>query len=339
MKPARSVALEVKPVTSQGLKTYSEKVDDFAFNRGRGRRAEKSVQPVVQPPSVPETALPADAAPTPASPRVGTPPLRTTAKKSRKYMPVTPEPATTERPTRRSERLSDDNAAGAQPSPQRVAHAKSHQNTARSPRPEARPRPVTVEKKRKLHVNGVEEEEKTMKIHLPFQDTPVIRRNKEMRKDSAEGHRRTSSGMRGRRASSLIDEGRGNGKHSIQQLPYSLKLGTQDVIANERIVIPALPHTEVSSADFYKHISSDLTEPRRMRCLLGWCGARSLPPKPDAPKDKSPTSTLEFQASQAGGLILQTGHETLLTVFSSRHSRGDVKRPSIQGLTQQLVWT
>ena len=37
-----------------------------------------------------------------------------------------------------------------------------------------------------------------------------------------------------------------------------------------------------------------------MRCLLGWCGSRALPPKPDAPKDSSKQANAEFQALQAG---------------------------------------
>lgn len=47
------------------------------------------------------------------------------------------------------------------------------------------------------------------KISLPFADTPIIRRNKEMRKGA--DNRRSSLGMRGRRASSLIDSGKSNG--------------------------------------------------------------------------------------------------------------------------------
>lgn len=50
------------------------------------------------------------------------------------------------------------------------------------------------------------------RIMLPFADTPVITRNKEMRKGSKDGHRRSSTGLRGRRASSLIDSGMSNGE-------------------------------------------------------------------------------------------------------------------------------
>ena len=43
----------------------------------------------------------------------------------------------------------------------------------------------------------------------------------------------------------------------------------------------ALPHREVETADFYKHIESEgLTEPRRMRQLLIWCGTRAMGEKP-----------------------------------------------------------
>ncbi|ERS99107.1 hypothetical protein HMPREF1624_04303 [Sporothrix schenckii ATCC 58251] len=87
-------------------------------------------------------------------------------------------------------------------------------------------------------------------IALPFSDTPIINRNKELRRKT--GQRRSSVGMRGRRASSLIDNG-----HS------------------------ALPHREVDAAEFYKHIEAEgLPEPRRMRQLLMWCGERALSEKP-----------------------------------------------------------
>ncbi len=55
----------------------------------------------------------------------------------------------------------------------------------------------------------------------------------------------------------------------------------------------ALPHDEVESPEFYKHIESSLTEPRRMKQLLTWCGTRALGQKP------SP-SQHDFHARQAG---------------------------------------
>ncbi|RFU25606.1 hypothetical protein B7463_g10726, partial [Scytalidium lignicola] len=91
---------------------------------------------------------------------------------------------------------------------------------------------------------------KSTVISLPFSDTPKIARNKELRKKGSTA-RRSSLGLRGRRASSLIDNG-----HS------------------------AIPHREVATVDFYKHIEAEgLSEPRRMKQLLTWTGERALGPK------------------------------------------------------------
>ncbi|RKK24034.1 hypothetical protein BFJ66_g17256, partial [Fusarium oxysporum f. sp. cepae] len=89
-------------------------------------------------------------------------------------------------------------------------------------------------------------------IDLPMSDTPIINRNKEMRKKGGNSNRRSSLGSRGRRASSLIESGQ-----------------------------TAIPHREVNPADFYKHIAAEgLTESRRMKQLLTWCGERALVGKP-----------------------------------------------------------
>ena len=96
-----------------------------------------------------------------------------------------------------------------------------------------------------------EETGQASKITLPMSDTPIINRNKEMRKKGT-GNRRSSLGSRGRRASSLIDSGQ-----------------------------TALPHREVKPSEFYKHIEAEgLPEPRRMKQLLTWCGERALSEKP-----------------------------------------------------------
>lgn len=299
---------------------------------------------------------------------------KTTQRKTRKRLPTTPEPETVAKPIRRSKRLSDENEQVKQASPHKAAHARSHAKHVRSPSP-FNARPVTIEKKRKKGAEGVEEE-KIMRIQLPFADTPVIKRNKEMRKGSAEGNRRSSSGMRGKRASSLIDEGRGNGELSAMssqpllqfesfrahsaastapapdtsnarsrsksqsnvntpglstpppsgsirapRTPHILRFTNafKNIFADDSIPPVALPHSEVPSAEFYKHISAELTEPRRMRCLLGWCGTRALPPKPEAPKEKTEASSLEFQALQAGTLC--TSREKLMAVANRNQAR------------------
>jgi kinetochore protein Mis13/DSN1 len=43
----------------------------------------------------------------------------------------------------------------------------------------------------------------------------------------------------------------------------------------------ATPHQQVETAQFYKHIEAEgLSEPRRMKQLLTWCGERALGAKP-----------------------------------------------------------
>ncbi|KAL4938839.1 Mis12-Mtw1 protein family-domain-containing protein [Aspergillus oleicola] len=95
-------------------------------------------------------------------------------------------------------------------------------------------------------------------IALPMSDTPIINRNKEMRK-KGNGKRRSSLGTRGRRASSLIESGQS-----------------------------AIPHRDMDPAHFYKHIESKgLMEPRRMKQLLTWCGERALSAKSHGNPDSS----------------------------------------------------
>ncbi|KAK2926739.1 Kinetochore-associated protein Dsn1/Mis13 [Fusarium oxysporum f. sp. vasinfectum] len=73
-----------------------------------------------------------------------------------------------------------------------------------------------------------------------------------MPKKEGNSNSRSSLGNSGRRASSLIESDQ-----------------------------TAIPHQEVNPADFYKHIEAEgLTEPRRMKQLLTWCGERALAWKP-----------------------------------------------------------
>ncbi|KAK6513325.1 hypothetical protein TWF281_004957 [Arthrobotrys megalospora] len=81
-----------------------------------------------------------------------------------------------------------------------------------------------------------------------IEDTPLVRkRNKEMRE--AKGHRRSSLGLRGRRASSL---------------------------SNGSI---AAPHPDVQPDDFYKHLDPQMVETQRMQHLLAWCSKCALSEK------------------------------------------------------------
>ena len=122
------------------------------------------------------------------------------------------------------------------------------------------------------------EEHSATKIALPFSDTPIIRKNKAMRE--GKGNRRSSLGLRGRRASSLIDSGNSNGECTQR---WHLE-SRQALIATL-----ALPHSEVEVSDFYKHIESEgLPEPRRMRQLLTWCATRAMGEQSEGSSDSHP---------------------------------------------------
>ncbi|KAM5372009.1 hypothetical protein ACJZ2D_007765 [Fusarium nematophilum] len=144
------------------------------------------------------------------------------------------------RQTRRGARVSEEKVE--EEAPRTNGASQKRGRRAKSP-----PRPPPDWDKSPQHEASVE----SAKIALPMSDTPVINRNKEMRK-KGNTNRRSSLGMRGRRASSLIESGQ-----------------------------TAIPHKEVNPADFYKHIEAEgLPEPRRMKQLLTWCGERALSGKP-----------------------------------------------------------
>ncbi|PHH66922.1 hypothetical protein CDD81_5274 [Ophiocordyceps australis] len=133
------------------------------------------------------------------------------------------------------------------------------------------------------------------KITLPMSDTPIINRNKEMRK-KGNSNRRSSLGSRGRRASSLIENGQ-----------------------------TAIPHRDVDPSEFYKHIEADgLPEPRRMKQLLMWCGERALVEKP-------PLGTCNSNAILGARAI----QDQLLKDFASKSefsnwfSRDDEPKPDV----------
>jgi kinetochore protein Mis13/DSN1 len=195
-------------------------------------------------------------------------------KNRRKKMSFSTPNIRDEKPLRRSKRLSDEHE---QPngSPQHKARRKE---PSRVENQEVDKRRIEDQAARQTNTPSAgplrvpEDEHSATKIALPFADTPVIRRNKAMREGRAgKGERRSSLGLRGRRASSLIDTGTSN----------------------------AVPHSEVDIADFYKHIESDgLPEPRRMRQLLTWCATRAM--------DEKPTGTeFEDQSARMAGKQLQ----------------------------------
>lgn len=183
-------------------------------------------QPQSQPPaSIP---VPAIQEQTDQAPQDDAPPAPATTapvqkKRPRKTLPVSPEHSKTQQHIvrRRSKRLSRDDQEVVQhpplkettpnvlPEPTQPVSTPKQVNAP--PEREQSPQPGNGPDEQELHV---EKQRRLTKIPLPLADTPVIRRNKEMRKHSAEqSSRRSSSGMRGKRASSLIDAGTSHGTY------------------------------------------------------------------------------------------------------------------------------
>jgi kinetochore protein Mis13/DSN1 len=200
---------------------YDEDDDGFQFSRRTSKRTAKAQAAPVAPEPIPEE-------PPAKSARSDEPlPAKSTARRKRDTSTaIDPESSDTQK-RRRSTRLSGDKQqlearpkAAEAPAPKRTkksAPVQTERKKQVTPAPEAQPEQktalmgvktptqneLTVAKKR---------DPNAQRIMLPFADTPVITRNKEMRKGSKEGHRRSSTGLRGRRASSLIDSGMSNGE-------------------------------------------------------------------------------------------------------------------------------
>lgn len=239
-------------IADDGVAAYDEDDDGFQFSRTRSKKAQTKT---TAPQSADANSKPTVTAPT----------------RRRKGINLAPTPSDDEAAPerRRSARLSGDRTQlGTVPSkpkrPKQTEDRKAPTKIAHSPEPE-------------LGELQLEKKHGGTKIALPFADTPVIRRNKEMRKGSGQGHRRSSTGMRGRRASSLIDSGASNGREPRTSIPSSASVQGPGADLNDNT---ALPHADVGVADFYKHIEQSLPEPRRMKQLLTWCGTRALPEKP-----------------------------------------------------------
>ncbi|KAI9598441.1 Mis12-Mtw1 protein family-domain-containing protein [Syncephalis fuscata] len=94
-------------------------------------------------------------------------------------------------------------------------------------------------------------------VQIPIAETPIANKNREMRKE----RRRSSFTMRGKRKSSFGG---------------SLGLG-------------ALPHPDISTDNFYRHIEADKADVIRVRQLLLWCAHRATDQQTvdDTPLDTS----------------------------------------------------
>ncbi|CEJ57425.1 hypothetical protein PMG11_06119 [Penicillium brasilianum] len=272
---------------------YDEDADGFQFSLLPSKKAKPSIEvaPRLAHSDVENTT------PKP-SPRRGRPPKKRVEENAGSANGKTAE-LPTRRPTRRSLR-----AADAEPEVHAESAARSSRNRDSHEdqpleRKKKRGRPAKTKTNESNGYHSPEQPPTGIKVALPTADTPVIQRNKEFRgAKSSKGGRRSSLQMRGRRASDLIDSGTSN----------------------------ALPHREVSTADFYKHIADEgLPEPRRMRQLLIWCATRALPDKPSGSHSEEISARLAARAIQ----------EEILKEFSSNSglsdwfSREDVSPPTV----------
>jgi kinetochore protein Mis13/DSN1 len=207
---------------------YDEDDDGFQFSRRTSRRTTKAqAGPAPEPISEEPVAKSAREEPFPAK--------STTRRKKTQPLPADPESSDTQK-RRRSTRISGDKeqleVRPKAPEPATTKRTKKSAPTEKerrkqiTPAPEAQPEKSTalVGVKTPTHNEltvAKKRDPNAQRIMLPFADTPVITRNKEMRKGSKEGHRRSSTGLRGRRASSLIDSGMSNGestKAAVQEM-------------------------------------------------------------------------------------------------------------------------
>lgn len=189
---------------------YDEEDDGFMFTRTRSKRTKAAQMPAIPEPVVEE--------------KVGAP-KESAPKRSRKKStePSVPAPAESEETApkrRRSARNSGDRNA-IEPPPLIIPKKRSKEPTAqkkkRIDQSEERQDEALEDRMELIGVRShtpVRQEPHTdvTKIKLPFADTPIIRRNQEMRRGGGDGSRRSSLGNRGRRASSLIDSGTSNGE-------------------------------------------------------------------------------------------------------------------------------
>ena len=180
---------------------FDEEVDGFAFTRTRSKKAKADAVPASTPeePRQEEQAQPV--------------PIRKSQKKATSSPSAAPVEKEEKVAKRRSARHSGEHENSEPPA--LPVKKRRRDRTSSELKPDHGGEGPQTDKERvrqepqQDQLEPVEVSFDATKIALPFADTPIIRRNKEMRKTNAA--RRSSLGMRGRRASSLIDAGKSNG--------------------------------------------------------------------------------------------------------------------------------
>lgn len=142
-------------------------------------------------------------------------------------------------------------------------------------------------------------------IALPTADTPIIRKNQQMRK-SKSGVRRSSLGNRGKRASSI-----GNG-------------------------FEAVPHADVSPKSFYKHIDGEMSEPQRMKQLLLWSLKRVLESQEQAFNQAKVNPAISVEDKTAINVARFIQEEIVKDVEEGKISTSWWSRPENLDLTETI---
>lgn len=252
---------------------HKEQDDGFAFSR----RSKRTAKPTAAAPVVAQPMLDAPGTRPDSPPKQQTPPPK---RKSRRTLAATPDfdhISAAKKSTRRSKQISKDDG---QMHDEEQATEVRQSSPVPAPPANHTPKRLTLNDQPSLHTPAqttardtqlvdddhsplpstaadtlhVEKKRNEVKINMLFAETPIIRKNKQIRNiAAAESHRRSSSSLRGHRASSLMESRSSS----------------------------ALLHPTVPSEDFYKHIGQELSEPQRMRTLLIWSGHRALPKRPE----------------------------------------------------------
>lgn len=172
-----------------GVVPYDEDDDGFMFTRTRAKKA-KAAQ------AIPE-AIPED--------EVAVTVTTNGKRKSAVSRAIVPAKQVV-RPRRKSSRLASESAAITSNQRQDGAEDQPlNKSLVKVSAPQKRPDIPVAEAEEDPQLLATHND--TQKIALPFSDTPIIQRNKEFRQSGIKGHRRSSIGLRGRRASSLIENG------------------------------------------------------------------------------------------------------------------------------------
>ena len=188
---------------------YDEEDDGFAFTRTRSKKARAAP---FEPPIVEESVPP------PSEPAI----QRKPKKRLEDQILAAEVKQDATKGTRRSARNSGGEQQEADP-PQLAVKKRRKRSSEDSKRPaEGVMDPIKAQIQPEYQqddTHAIQIDSDSTKIALPFADTPIIRRNKQMRRDASSGTRRSSLGMRGRRASSLIDTGKSVGREFPSHLP------------------------------------------------------------------------------------------------------------------------